>query len=261
MPRSAYHSSRAVAPVLVPFAARLGRHEELDFHLLELAGAEDPVLRRDLVPEALADLGDAERRLLAGGLQHLSEVGEHALGGLGAQVRVGPGALDRTGLGLEHQVELAGLGEAVLRVAFGHVVGIVELVEAEAVLALRAVDQRVGEVVEVARGLPHLGRAEMAASMSTTSSRCCTIDRTQASLTLRNNRTRGGRSRTSSGNRRRSPPTGTRNPALAEVDHRPVEFGGGHRPHRLPPPPPPPWSVYRADQCRVAQCVRTWPRP
>ena len=83
-----------------------GRHEELELHLLELAGAEDEVVGRDLVAEALADLGDAERRLLARGLQHVGEVGEHALRRLGAQVGLGAGALDRARLGLEHQVEL-----------------------------------------------------------------------------------------------------------------------------------------------------------
>ena len=36
-------------------------HEELELHLLELARPEDEVARRDLVPEAPADLGDAER--------------------------------------------------------------------------------------------------------------------------------------------------------------------------------------------------------
>ncbi len=50
------------APVLEPPRAVRRRDEELHLHLLELAGAEDPVLRRDLVAEDLADLGDAERR-------------------------------------------------------------------------------------------------------------------------------------------------------------------------------------------------------
>ena len=46
-------------------AASCGRHEELHLHLLELARAEDEVAGGDLVAEGLADLGDAERRLLA----------------------------------------------------------------------------------------------------------------------------------------------------------------------------------------------------
>ena len=86
-----------VAPVLVPLRALGGRHEELELHLLELAGAEDEVAGRDLVAEALADLGDAERRLLAAGLQHVDEVDEHALRGLGAHVDLGAGALHRAG--------------------------------------------------------------------------------------------------------------------------------------------------------------------
>ncbi len=43
---------------------------------------------------------------------------------------------------------------------FGHSVGVVELVEPEALVAALAVDQRVGEVLQVARGLPHRGRRE-----------------------------------------------------------------------------------------------------
>ncbi len=160
MPCSTYQSRRAAHQYSYHCADSLRRHEELEFHLLELSGPEDPVLRGDLVAEALADLCDPERRLLARRLQHLGEVGEHALGGLGAQVCVRAGALDRAGLGLEHQVELASLGEAVLGVAVRADVGVVELVETEALLAVGAVDQRVAEVGEVARRLPHLWRAQ-----------------------------------------------------------------------------------------------------
>ena len=53
-----------VDPVLVPFLIRAGGAEELEFHLLEFAGAEDEVAGRDLVAEGLADLADAEGRLL-----------------------------------------------------------------------------------------------------------------------------------------------------------------------------------------------------
>jgi hypothetical protein len=54
-------------PLLV--GARLD--EELHLHLLELAGAEDEVAGRDLVAERLADLRDAERRLLARVVMHV----------------------------------------------------------------------------------------------------------------------------------------------------------------------------------------------
>ena len=154
MPSSRYQLEALGAPVLVPLRRLRRGHEVLHLHLLELAGAEDPVLRRDLVAEALADLGDAERRLLAGRVQHVGEVDEHALRRLGAQVGDGAGVLDRAGVGLEHQVELARLGERVRLAAARAGVGVVELVEAEAVLAVRAVDQRVGEVGEVAATPP-----------------------------------------------------------------------------------------------------------
>ena len=84
-----------VHPVAVPLL-RLGRrHEELHLHLLELEGAEDEVPRRDLVAERLPDLRDPERRLPARDLGDVLEVDEDALRGLGAEVRVLSGLLDR----------------------------------------------------------------------------------------------------------------------------------------------------------------------
>ena len=59
--------------------------EELDLHLLELARAEREVARRDLVAEALAHLGDAERHADARAVEHVLEVDEDALGRLGPQ--------------------------------------------------------------------------------------------------------------------------------------------------------------------------------
>ena len=118
---------------------------------------------RDLVAEALADLRDPERRLLAGELQVVLEVQEDPLGGLGAQVDGRALLLDRADRRLEHQVEVARLGQ----VAVGRLAGVlgglaaalrlVEVVRAEAQLARPAVDQRVGEAGEVAAGLPRLG--------------------------------------------------------------------------------------------------------
>ena len=48
--------------------------EVLHLHLLELAHPEHEVARADLVPEALADLGDPERELLARALLDVLEV-------------------------------------------------------------------------------------------------------------------------------------------------------------------------------------------
>jgi hypothetical protein len=84
--------------------------EELDLHLLELARAEDEVSGRDLVAERLADLADAERRLLARGLQHVGEVGEDALSRLGPQVVEARLVVDDAEEGLEEAGELADLG-------------------------------------------------------------------------------------------------------------------------------------------------------
>ena len=115
---------------------------------------------RDLVAKRLADLGDAERRLLARELEHVLEVDEDPLRGLGTQVGDRGRVAHRADVGLEHQVELAGVGE----IAVGALaralrrllaaLGVLELVGAKAQLAGLAVDHRVGEAGEVARGLP-----------------------------------------------------------------------------------------------------------
>ncbi len=148
-------------PVVEPTGGLGGRHEELHLHLLELAHAEDEVAGSDLVAEGLADLGDPERRLLPGELQDVLEVDEDALGGLGAQVGHGALVLHRAQVRLEHQVELARLGEVAaalgaLELALG--LRLAQVVLAPAALALaEALDQRIGEPLQVARGLPDSG--------------------------------------------------------------------------------------------------------
>ena len=125
---------------------------------------------RDLVAERLADLGDAERRLLARELKRGLEVEEDALGGLRAQVDGRAGVLHRADRGLEHQVELARLGEVAVRMVAGQLrrrlaaadVRVLaapsrascEVVGAEAPLAGPALDERVAEPGQVARRLP-----------------------------------------------------------------------------------------------------------
>ena len=102
------------APELVPLLRLVGRDEELHLHLLELERAEDEVARRDLVAERLPHLGDAERRPPARVLQRLLEVEEDALRRLRAQIDRRAGLLHRADRGLEHQVEVARLGEVAL---------------------------------------------------------------------------------------------------------------------------------------------------
>ena len=142
------------APVLVPLQRLFGRHEELKFHLLELTGPEHEVSRGDLVAERLADLGDTERRLLTAGLKHVREVDEHALRGLGAQIGHGGVGLHRASVRLEHEVEVAGLGEGVLATTAGAGGEILKLVLTESLTTLTAVNERVGEVLQMSRCFP-----------------------------------------------------------------------------------------------------------
>ena len=173
------------APVVEPLQIGAGLAEELQLHLLELADAEDEVARGDLVAEGLADLADAEGQLLPGGALDVVEVHEDALGGLGTEVHGVLGVLGDALEGLEHQVELTDVGEVVLAAGgagnvvllnevlhlglregvhwlgqFKAVLGapvLDELIGAEALVALPAVHQRIGEAAEVAAGHPGLG--------------------------------------------------------------------------------------------------------
>ena len=125
---------------------------------------------RDLVAEALADLRDAERRLLAGGGRDVVVVDEDALRRLGPQVVQALLALDRAEVGLHQAVEHLRLGEGALVAAVGAVqlgelelgVGLLgqerlfEVVRAEALVAAGALGERVDELVDVTRGLPDL---------------------------------------------------------------------------------------------------------
>ena len=173
------------APVVEPLQIGAGLAEELQLHLLELADAEDEVARGDLVAEGLADLADAEGQLAAGGALGVHKVGEDALGRLGTEIDGVLGILGDALERLEHQVELADIGEVVLAAGgAGEVVllhkvlhlllgegvdGLAELkavlvapvldefVGAEALLALLAVHQGVGEAGQMAAGHPGLG--------------------------------------------------------------------------------------------------------
>ena len=163
-----------VDPVLVPFLIGAGFAEKLEFHLLELAGTEDEVAGRDLVAEGLADLADAERRLLARGVHDVRVVDEDALGGFGAQVVQAGLVVDGAQVGLEQAGEGAGLGplaaHATVRardvgggqgglfdaLLFGELFD--ELILAGALVAVEALDERVGEGLDVTGGDPHFAR-------------------------------------------------------------------------------------------------------
>ena len=107
-------STSAYAPRTssVPFEVRARLAEELHLHLLELAGAEDGVARRDLVAKRLALLGDAEGQAAAHRLDDDGEVDEHTLRRLRSQVHLRGVVSDRAQVGAEHEVELARLASA-----------------------------------------------------------------------------------------------------------------------------------------------------
>ena len=171
-----------LAPVGEPLQVGAGLAEELQLHLLELADAEDEVARGDLVAEGLAHLAHAEGNLPAGGALDVLEVDEDALGCLGAQIDRCSGILVDALEGLEHQVELADVGEIALAAAgAGHLMladeahqlvvvhgldvdvqsvlvdeALHQLVGAMAHFAGLAVNQRIVEGAHVAGGHPHL---------------------------------------------------------------------------------------------------------
>ena len=113
-----YHFRRSSTQCLCHSASVSGLDEELQFHLLELAAAEREIARIDLVAERLADLRDAERHLLARHAEDVVELRENDLRGFGAEIGDAGAVLDRADERLEHQIELARLGELV-RAAFG----------------------------------------------------------------------------------------------------------------------------------------------
>ena len=73
-------------PVFVPLFLCAGADEELHFHLLEFAHAEDELPGYDLVPEGLPDLGNAEGDLHPGRLLDVQEINKDALCGFGTEI-------------------------------------------------------------------------------------------------------------------------------------------------------------------------------
>ena len=73
-------------PFLEPFKLIAWTHEELHFHLLELAHAEDELAGYDFVTESLTNLGDTERNLHATGFLYIQVIYEDTLCRFRAQV-------------------------------------------------------------------------------------------------------------------------------------------------------------------------------
>ena len=149
----------------------------------KFTGAEHEVLGSDLVAEGLPPPGRCRTGASSRGLEHVEEVDEHALGGLGSEVGDGALVLERAGVGLEHEVEGPGLGE--LRRPAGGADGARSCPPATADGSSM---QSTSGSVKVARwpeAAHTAGGLRMAASRPTTSSRRCTIDSHHRFLTLR----------------------------------------------------------------------------
>lgn len=73
-------------PELEPFHFCSRLHEELHFHLFELAHAEDELTRNNLVAESLANLCDTEGELHATRFLHIEVVDEDSLRGLWTEI-------------------------------------------------------------------------------------------------------------------------------------------------------------------------------
>ena len=96
-----------ILPGFKPFQFGAGLHEELHFHLLELAHTEDKLAGNDFVAESLAYLCNAEGDFHTARFLHVEIVHENALSRFGTQID-GRGAVGRgSDFRFEHEVKLA----------------------------------------------------------------------------------------------------------------------------------------------------------
>ena len=129
--------------------------EEFHFHLFELTRAEGEVSRRDLVTKAFSDLGNAEGDLDPAGIADVLEVDEHPLSRLGPHECLGIIRANGPRMRFEHQVKIARFGQLTL-VVFAWMLRRLErtfagpdMIGSEAALTFTAIDQFVGEQIEV----------------------------------------------------------------------------------------------------------------
>src|SRR3989338_1876219 len=97
-------------PILVPLSVLARLHEKLELHLFEFSRTIREVAGGDLVAERFADLRNTEGKPATGGIEHVLEIHEDALCGLGSQPHASSIFLDRTDERLKHKIELPRLG-------------------------------------------------------------------------------------------------------------------------------------------------------
>ena len=101
-------------PVIEPLKIRAGLAEEFEFHLLDLAHAENEVSGRDFVAERLADLTDSERNLFTRGTLDVNKVRKDTLRGFGTKINGVFRVLGYAQKGFEHKVELTNIRKVML---------------------------------------------------------------------------------------------------------------------------------------------------
>ena len=99
------------SPVLEPLKVGTRLTEELQFHLLEFAHAENEVAGRYFVSERFADLTYAERNFIARRALNVLEVDEYALRRLGTEIDRVSAVFGNALEGFEHKVEFSYSGK------------------------------------------------------------------------------------------------------------------------------------------------------
>jgi hypothetical protein len=89
----------------------IGLDEKLQLHLLEFAGAEGVIARRNLVAKGFADLSNAERCFLPRTVEHVLELRENRLRGFRTEINLVFIRLHRPGPAFEHEIERTRRGQ------------------------------------------------------------------------------------------------------------------------------------------------------
>ena len=156
----------------MPFFISSRLAEELKFHLLKFAGTEDEVTGGNFIAERLTNLADTKRRLLTCRGHDIGEVDEDSLCGFGTQVVKARLVINGTKEGLKQARECFGFGPLTTNTTVGanyvfqRQGGFVnallisqffnELIFALTLVAVLALDERVGEGLDVSGCNPHL---------------------------------------------------------------------------------------------------------